>query len=128
MPMPTPHRYQPPREDPRREPTRPRADPESGQRFANWATALGIVAVASVAGSLAAVGGVAWVVNGKGHQVGELGYLAIFVIAALLFAVFAQQVGPTLLRRGRIATVVVLIAIAVAGPSLAVAYRLAKLT
>lgn len=103
--------YEPPRTVPQ-----PIADPESGQRFANGATALAVLTVASVAGSVAALGGFAWLARGKGRQVGELGYLALFGIVALALAILLQQIGPTLTTRGRIATLVILIFAAVAGP------------
>jgi hypothetical protein len=101
-----------------------RFDPERAQRFANWMTALALVALASIAGSLAVVDAGAWLTRGRGHQVGDVGLLVMLGTAALVLVLVAQQLGPTLKSRGRIAVVSLLVASTIAGPLLAALHTL----
>ena len=82
-------------------------------------TALGLVTLASIAGSVAAVDGCARLTRGRGHQVGEVGMFVLVATAALVFVLLAQQLGPTLKSRGRIVAVSLLVVSTIAGPLLA---------
>lgn len=97
-------------------------DPERAQRFANRLTVLGLAALASAVGSIAAVDGFARLTYGRGSQVGAFGWLVVFSMAALAVVLMTQQLGPTLKSRGRI--VAILVVSTITAPLLAALYHL----